>query len=107
MILLLSTPVTKLSRMDLWSSLSNPVAVFSSLETFSWVVICGAAEIKCSFRYLMCKPVHMDIGCITCVIVKETSLEGFRGSTLYSVLQPMLQQLGKQNSHLVRLVQEH
>ncbi|XP_062102157.1 uncharacterized protein LOC133811451 [Humulus lupulus] len=60
MILLLSTPVTKLSHTDLWSSLSNPVAIFSSLETFSWVVICGAAEINDPKLTVHGKPLGLD-----------------------------------------------
>ncbi|XP_062112901.1 tubby-like protein 8 [Humulus lupulus] len=36
-------------------------------------------------KSLMCRPLPMDIGRCTCVIVKEASSEGFHGGTLYSL----------------------
>lgn len=37
------------------------------------------------FRTLLCRPLPMDIGMCTCVIVKEPSPEGVNGGTLYSL----------------------
>ncbi|KAK8584688.1 hypothetical protein V6N13_138640 [Hibiscus sabdariffa] len=36
-------------------------------------------------RALLCRPLPLDIGRCTCVIVKETSPDGFHGGTLYSL----------------------
>ncbi|KAF9613191.1 hypothetical protein IFM89_005993 [Coptis chinensis] len=36
-------------------------------------------------RYLLCRPLPVDIGRCTCVIVKEASLEGLDGGSLYSL----------------------
>nr|GMD61198.1 phospholipase D delta-like [Ipomoea batatas] len=36
-------------------------------------------------RSLLCRPLHVDIVRCTCVIVKETSPDGFNGGTLYSL----------------------
>nr|GMD63938.1 phospholipase D delta [Ipomoea batatas] len=36
-------------------------------------------------RSLLCRPLPVDIGRCTCVIVKETSPDGFNGGTLYSL----------------------
>ncbi|PON52766.1 Tubby, C-terminal [Parasponia andersonii] len=36
-------------------------------------------------KSLMCRPLPLDIGRCTCVIVKEASSEGFNGGTLYSL----------------------
>ncbi|EOY26154.1 hypothetical protein QUC31_011952 [Theobroma cacao] len=36
-------------------------------------------------RALLCRPLPLDIGRCTCVIVKESSPEGFAGGTLYSL----------------------
>ncbi|KAM6571196.1 hypothetical protein CsatA_015276 [Cannabis sativa] len=36
-------------------------------------------------KSLMCRPLPMDIGRCTCVIVKEASPDGFHGGTLYSL----------------------
>lgn len=37
------------------------------------------------FRSLLCRPLPVDIGRCTCVIVKEASPEGLNGGTLYSL----------------------
>ncbi|XP_031111421.1 tubby-like protein 4 [Ipomoea triloba] len=39
----------------------------------------------CFLRSLLCRPLPVDIGRCTCVIVKETSPDGFNGGTLYSL----------------------
>lgn len=38
-----------------------------------------------AFRSLLCRPLPLDIGRCTCVIVRETSPEGLDGGTIYSL----------------------
>ena len=41
--------------------------------------------LNCWFRSLICRPLPIDIGRFTCIIVKEAKPNGLSGGTMYSL----------------------
>ncbi|KAJ4950423.1 hypothetical protein NE237_027255 [Protea cynaroides] len=60
------------SRMNVWDHSDSEAAPVSS-----WSILPN--------RSLLCRPLPLDVGRCTCVIVKEASPEGLDGGTLYSL----------------------
>lgn len=52
---------------------------------FVYVILFESGSVGVLFRSLLCRPLPLDIGRCTCVIVKEAPPEGLDGGTIYSL----------------------
>nr|GMD68854.1 phospholipase D delta-like [Ipomoea batatas] len=62
-----------------------PSSVSESLKFQRFMIYVHAKGMIVDDESLLCRPLPVDIGRCTCVIVKETSPDGFNGGTLYSL----------------------
>ncbi|OWM81888.1 hypothetical protein CDL15_Pgr007926 [Punica granatum] len=73
-----------------WSKFRDPIGSENSNSANIWDFSDSEAAPASSWstlpnRTLLCRPLPMDIGRCTCVIVKEPSADGVNGGTLYSL----------------------
>jgi hypothetical protein len=67
-------------------SFSLHVCVLCSFFFFSFLILIHKfSNVGLGFRALLCRPLPLDIGRCTCVIMKEALPEGLDGGTLYSL----------------------